>query len=292
MAFGNQLLVSSGGGGNMEPIGVPTAVSYVGYVATPYDAYGGGYQHTSKAHFGYDGQSVYFAATLSGDKRIAQWKMATQYDITSMSGTANSTSGYWSTGSAFGQFTYHQNGLEALIAEVNAIMRRGTTATAYNAISGGQYIGSWTYGPAMRNCYIVNAGEYMILFANSGGVNYLEKTLMTDFNSFMGQSTRTSYNLSAYEPAGASTTITFSGASINEGNHLLQWDSLNSQIKVWQNASAFNFSSPTLISTFSIPTSDTTIVGTEAQINMSYQGGYLFAHREGTTRMHQFAFTY
>ena len=175
MAFGNQLLVSSGGGGNMEPIGIPTSVSYVGYVTTPLDAYGGGFRHNSQAHFGYDGQSIYFANKLNFDKRIAQWKMATQYDITSMSGTANSTAGYWSTGSSFGQFTYHQNGLSALISEANSVMRRGTTATAYNAISGSTYMTMWTYGPAMRNCYIVNAGEYMVLFANSGGVNYLEK---------------------------------------------------------------------------------------------------------------------
>lgn len=290
--IGKQLLVSNKTQQPIEPIGVPTSVSYVGKSLSPYEPSAGSH-YTYDACFGYDGQSIYYKSLVSGDStRVKQFKMATPYDITTLSLSSAAVSGYWGTGSGnIADYFINFAATNAIIRD-NTFLRRGATGTPYAPISGGTYIGGAPFGSNYHNINTVNAGEYIIMFGNSSSINYLYKIELStqdDFSTW-GASAKTSYDLSAYEPSGASSSIKFSGAVINQGLNLLQWDSLNSQIKIWQNNAAFDFTSPTLVSTFSIPTSDSLIVGTEAEIQISYQGGYLFAQRQGSYNIFQFQF--
>jgi len=281
---GNQLLVGgSGGGGDIEPIGVPTGVSLVGSRS---------FIRNTIPFFGYDGLSVYYQDTFSVPNfrtRWIQYQMTTPYDITTLS-TSGVFGGAFATGSgAIGDIIFTFNGLQIMGRDNTYIRARGTDgAVAWVPNGGGTFYGSW---PMFGQChYAVQGGEYLIFFGN----NALLKVQLNTPNdlSTYGASPQTTYNLSAYQSAGASSSISFNGASINGGQHLLHWDSLNSQIKIFQNNAAFDFTSPTLVSTFSIPTSDPEIVGTEANIEISYQGGYLYAQKIGSYKIFQFAFTY
>jgi hypothetical protein len=292
--IGKRLLVSQAGEMPIEPIGVPTSVSYVGNHISPYQASVSSY-YLYNVFFGYDGESLYYTSIGSGEATmIRQFKMSVPYDISTLSiSSSNISTGWGTTTGSINKYFMNFSGTEALGVDYT-FFRSGSTGTAWLPIAGGTYKGEAPFGGNYLNPNTVNEGQYIVMFGNSSSVNYLLKVNLATVDTFStwGSSAQTSYNLSSYEPVGASSSLKFSGAVINEGLHLLQWDSLNSQIKIWQNTAAFDFSSPTLISTFSIPTSDTLIVGTEAEINISYQKGFLFAQRQGSNYVFQFEFTY
>ena len=111
----------------IEPIGVPTSISYVGSSISPYDSSSSSY-YTNEVFFGYDGFSLYYRSiTPSENLIIKQFKMSSQYDITTLNLSSPTSSGQWSTTTGnVSDYFMNFSGTNAIARDYTFIRRDGS----------------------------------------------------------------------------------------------------------------------------------------------------------------------
>ncbi len=282
MAFSSRL-INTGGGGELPPMpeGIPIDFSYVGFGTLPNAA-------TKTLNFGWDGQSIYEKVGTDTN----QYKMGTPYDISSLSSTVHSNAGN-------GDYrSYNQNfsGTQAM-RMLGYPISWGNAPSPFDATAAGTATGkNGPYTGAVVLSGFVTEDNYSVGSANNAwyspytqnGTQYLVKYTMATADSFSTINSGQTYNFTF--AAGYPNTICHATAFCNDYNHLIFWDTRGGtdsiQIRSLQGRN--NPYSTAAVSTIAIPTSDSTIRGIQANIRIFYQAGYLYAVREGETRIHQF----
>ena len=264
-----------------DPVGVPVGATYFGY---------GTFFRASKIlNFGWSGTAIYDRVgdtTTTGGYIIKGVGMSTAYDITTLSGTEvfyNVESG------GSGQYDalvmqYSESG--GYYVHDSTVMRSFDPNSAYAPA----YFG----GSSAYNMYFHDSGKYVIGSSTSGGQKVWRREYPAgsyDNNSIKPDSTTNiNWDVTSLLPSGQTSPLSLS--VFNQGNNFVLIDVVNSLLKIYSLATPYDFTSWTFVRDIAIPTSDTTIVGTQARINCHSMGGSLFVNRLGQTRVHQFQWVF
>jgi hypothetical protein len=266
-----------------DPVGVPVGATYVGYGTT--------FRTPQMLNFGWSGTALYDRkgdTSTTGRYTIREIGMSTPYDITTLTTTtvaeivvaASSTK------------------LESLVMDLDEIRGYCHDANLGRAFNPNQYIGfNIYYGAATaQNIYFHDSGRYVIGHSTSGGQKmYRREYPAGSYNDVSVDTTSTTnvlYDVAGLVPSGQTSTVPLSISVINQGNNFVLIDTANSLLKIYSLATPYDFTSWTFIRDIAIPTSDTTIVGTQARIFCHSMGGSFFAVRTGETRVHQFEWVF
>jgi len=267
-----------------DPVGVPVGATYVGYGTT--------FRTPVMLNFGWSGSVIYDrygdTSTDNGRYRIRGIGMSTPYDITTL--TTTTVYDVSSSGSS-GRF-------ESLVMEQSEVRGYCHDSTIGRAFNPNQYIGFPIFygGGSAQNIYFHDSGRYVIGHSTSGGQKMYRREYPAGSYDDVGvdtdSTTNVLYDVAGLVPSGQTSTVPLSISVINQGNNFVLIDTANSLLKIYSLATPYDFTSWAFIRDIAIPTSDTTIVGTQARIFCHSMGGYLFAVRTGQTRVHQFQWVF